>query len=74
MKKRLLKPNQKTYRVVVRQVHAFPYLVNASSKKDAIKQVIQNCNGVEDEATMNDNWESYLETCEENPVLVEVVK
>ena len=69
-----MKTKLKKYRVIVKQVHAFPYLVKAKSQADAIKQVLHDCNGVEDEDTMNDNWESYLETCEENPLRVEVVK
>lgn len=48
------------YRVVVKEVHAFPYRVEAASLKDAIDKALEG-EGSQDINDL-DNWESHLET------------
>ena len=48
------------YRVVVKEVHAFPYRVEAASPEEAIKKAL-NGEGSQDEVDL-DNWESHLQT------------
>ena len=64
----------KIYRVTVREVHAYPYRVAATSREDAVRQVLENCNGVQHDDDL-DNWESYIETVDvpDNPMRVEVL-
>lgn len=59
-----------TYRVVVKEVHAFPYRVEAASPEEAVQKALEG-EGSQDDNDL-DNWESFLNLADLKPLRVEV--